>query len=123
MFYAFNITIPKNTPKEKPETKVWEVTPGTIKRVAVYSSFGCRGYVFLVIKHGETQIYPTNTEEAFRLNGYPIESEVEYELTEKPYVIKLEGWSPGTHYPHSVMATMRIKPVEVVASSPSISEV
>jgi len=113
MIYSATLEIPSDTKKITLVSTEFSFTPGILKRVIIQSDWGCRGFVFLRILHGETQIFPANLEEWFCLFGGIKAFETEKDLTEAPNILKIEGCSPKTLYWHYATIDVVIEPMPV----------
>lgn len=102
MFYDFSVSIPANTLKSAPVRQELKLTHGVITSVRLDFRQGTDHLVNLVIKQGLHQVYPTNAEGSFHLEGVYCSFEDWYELFEEPFTLTAEGWSDGTTYPHTV---------------------
>lgn len=115
MFYDFSFTVPKNTAKKKPEELDVKLTSGIIHRVEIGFRAGPRNMVYIAIRKGLHQLWPTNPQGSFNSDNFTIVINEFYPLVGKPYILTLQGWSPGTYYDHIVEVRIGILPQEVIA--------
>ena len=114
MYYDFSFTIPANTPRKTPEELDCKLTNGIIHRVEVAFPAGCAGLVFLAIRKGLHQVWPTNPDGAFNTDGYTIAFNEYYQLFSAPYKLTLEGWSLDDTYDHTLEVRIGILPAEIL---------
>jgi len=110
MFYEERLTIPANTPEDNPTTKYLEISPGVIHRVQVVFPTGCVGLVHVQVWYEEHQLYPSNPGGSFTGDGVLIEFRDFFEITQKPYRLKLVGWNLDDTYQHTPIIRIGILP-------------
>ncbi len=102
MFYDFAIVVPANTPASAPHIVVLPLTHGVINSVRLDFKHGTDHLVHVVLNRGLKQVYPTNEDGDFNLDGVYCSFEDFYKLTAEPFELTVRAWSPGTTYPHTV---------------------
>ena len=115
MFYSYDLTIPADTAAASPAQSDVEVPRGLVHRVEIQFPPGCRGLVHVRVLHALYQVWPTNPDGDFATDGFVIGWNESWELVDEPEVLRLEGWSPGTAFPHTI--TFRFGVLE--ATSPA----
>ena len=101
MDYWFSVTTPANTTKENAVETVAQVTAGIITHVWIKHPPGCFGLAHLNISDGLNQIYPTNKDEDYHGDEFPMEFDDAYEVA-KPAKLYLLTWNDDTVYDHVV---------------------
>jgi len=114
VFYDFSFTVPANTTKASPYQEHIKLTHGIIHRVELGFPGGCAGEVHCVIKRGLHQVWPTNPDGSLNADKFTIVFNEFYPLLHRPYILTLQGWSPGTTYPHTIELRFGILPPEVL---------
>lgn len=114
MYYDFSFTVPANTTKKSAEELDVKLTSGVVHRVEVGFDSGCRYMVYVAIKKGLHQVWPTNPQGAFNSDNFTIVINEFYPLTTAPYMLRLVGWSPNTAYEHTVHLRFGVLAEEVV---------
>ena len=112
MFYAWDITIPKNTTEDNPIKKELELTHGVITKIAIKFPIGCSGMVKVRLLRFETPIMPLNRDGWVTGDGETVEATYWYELTDSPYTLNFLAISPNTQYDHTVTVRINILPPE-----------
>ncbi len=102
MFYDFAIVVPANTLASAPHVETLKLTHGVITSVRLDFKHGTDHLVHVALQRGLHQVYPTNPDGDFNLDGVYCSFDDFYKLTAEPYELTVEGWSPGTTYPHVV---------------------
>ena len=118
MSYAWDITIPANTPCNDPITKILKLDKGTISKVGIKFPSGCHGMVKVRLYRYEQQLVPLNRDGWITGDDEVVEYRLFYPLTEKPYELKFVGCSPGTNYDHTVTVRIEVQPLEHVSYKP-----
>jgi len=115
MFYDFAITVPPNTPREKPIKQEMKLTKGVIHRIEVQFPIGCAGLVHVRLYHNEAVFLPTNPEGSFASDGYVIPIDEHFELKTEPYTLIARLWNEDDTYEHTITLRIGILPKEVLA--------
>lgn len=102
MLFDFDLTIPLATAKESPAILDVKLTLGTLTRIAVKFPPGPASLVHVVVKDRIHQIMPANSDGSLNYDNETVVSHLEYPITDPPYVLRLEGWSPNTLYNHII---------------------
>jgi hypothetical protein len=107
MDYWVEKETPANTAKSDAlETEI-ELVPGTITEVWIFHPPGCFGLAYATIVEGIHQLYPTNSENAYHGDGYPMQFKDNYDL-KSPANLKLITWNLDDTYAHSVYVRITI---------------
>lgn len=110
MRFVYDLTIPGNTLKADP-TKVTKLfVKGKITRVQVRFLRGCHNQVSVVMRDGLTWVIPAADSSALVGDGQIFDVPMNYRLNERAPQVILEGWSPGTDYPHTITWFIDLQP-------------
>ena len=109
MDYWFSVTTPANTKKEDAVETEMQVTEGIITHVWLKHPPGCHGLAHATISDGLSQIYPTNKDEDYHGDEFPMEWDDYYELL-SPAKLFLHTWNDSTLYSHGVDVRITIQP-------------
>jgi hypothetical protein len=115
VFYDYSLKIPLNTPKRAPEEQEIYLPPGVIHRIEIGFPAGARHMVYIAMRHGLNQLWPTNADGSFNADNYTIVINEHYVIKTEPFILTLQGWSPGTSYKHIIEVRFGILPEEVLA--------
>ena len=114
MFYDFSFTIPANTLQKTPYEKDINLTHGVIHRLEIGFPAGPRHMVHVAIRQGLHQIWPTNSDGSFNSDNYTIVINEYHDMTVEPFILTLQGWSPGTTYAHTIEFRFGILPMIIL---------
>jgi hypothetical protein len=120
MFYAWDITIPKNTLETDPTIEILKLTKGVLTKVDLKFPSGCHGMVKVRIFRSEFQLIPLSHGEWVTGDGESIPTECYYELEETPVQLKFVGCSPDTDYDHTISVRVTVLPKAVATVMPLI---
>ena len=119
MDYWFSVSTPANTSKDKAIETPMQVTEGIVTHVWIKHPPGCHGVAHATISDGLSQIWPTNKDEDYHGDEFPMEFDEVYEV-EKPAKFHLRTWNDSTLYAHKVDVRITILPKEVATMLPLI---
>ena len=108
MFYAWDITIDKNTDEDDPEIKLLKLSKGLIFKIDVKFPKGCNGLAKIRLFRYESQLVPLNADEWMTGNDESVPTETEYDLVEAPYQLKFIGINEDDTWPHTVTVRVTI---------------
>jgi len=111
MDYWFSVTTPANTKKEDAVETTMQVTEGIVTHVWLKHPPGCHGLAHATISDGLSQIWPTNKDEDYHGDEFPMEFDEAYEIM-KPAKLHLLTWNDSTLYEHGVDVRITILPKE-----------
>ena len=103
MFYEYALTIPANTPITSPVSIHAKLVKGIVERVEVQFWAGCRGNVHVRIREKQFQLWPSNLEEWFTAENHTISFNEQYEITDTPYILDIQGYNLDTDYEHQII--------------------
>jgi hypothetical protein len=101
MLFEASITIPAARTWANPATVILPIGHGVITKIMVRPRPGHAGVAHCVIRHHEHQIAPSQESMDFHGDAFPIDWEEDYEVSQPPYELKIEGWNDSTLYPHT----------------------
>ena len=101
MLYTKIITVPYNTPKNKPVTDYLEIEEDTIVEIDILIPYGHRGVTGLRVLYGKNQIYPLPKGTWLVGDGIFIQHRLKYRLPGAYERITFEAYNESTRYPHS----------------------
>jgi hypothetical protein len=120
MFFAWDITIPKNTLETDPLIQTLKLSKGVITRLDIRFPAGCHGLVKVRLFRYEAPLIPLSRGEWVTGNDETIPTEAYYELVEAPAELKFVGCSPGAAYDHVITVRIQILPRSIASMIPLI---
>ena len=114
MYYDISFAIPSDTTQAAPEELQVKLCHGVIHRIEIGFPTGCAGLVYLQIREGLHQVWPSNRQGSFNTNGYTIPIDDYYELYEEPYILTLVGWNLDDTYDHKLEVRFGILPAWLI---------
>jgi len=100
--YTIDITVPADTQQTSPKEETVEIREEVVVSVECHFPPGCRGMVYTACYYGEEQIFPRPHGSYLHGDGETIRWQEYYELPEKPCILTIRAWSPGTSYDHTI---------------------
>ena len=114
MDYVFHLLIGANTGADEPEEQEVDVGVGIIHLVEIEIPRGCNGMVYGAVRQGLHQVWPSNPDGAYRSDGRVYSTREHYPIVRDAPSLTIQGWSPGTTYPHTVQFRFSVLPREVM---------
>ena len=111
MFYAWDITVPANTPLLAPITQQLNLPAGVITSIAIKFPSGCNGMVKIRINRWTFQLVPLSDGEWVTGNDETVPTEQSYNLLETPFFLQFMGCSPATTYQHVITVRIEVNPL------------
>lgn len=102
MIYTGNITIPKDTPSNRPVREPIIVVRGLVYKVEIEFPPGPEGTTHIVINDGGFQVWPTTPGVDFASDDYTISFDDTYLKTVSPLEFQIYGYNTDTVNNHSV---------------------
>jgi len=103
MIYAFDVTVPANTPEEDPYMEELELDYGIIRKVVIQIPTGHAGLCKFGLFRGDSQVWPRNRDEKFAGDGVVLTFDDEYyPILQPPYSLFFVGWNEDELYDHRV---------------------
>lgn len=112
MLFDFDLIIPAATPATAPTETLARLTRGKLKRINVFFPPGPATLVHVVARHNLHQLVPANYDGDLNYDDTTIITELDYDLVDPPYEIKMVGWSPTATYQHTITFSFDVFPVE-----------
>jgi hypothetical protein len=106
--YAVQLIVPPNTLESSPVSAVIPVPSIKVTEVSLLMPEGCVGLVAAWFEYQSVQIWPYNSQDRFRGNGYPIVFRPNLEFTEEPLNITLFAFSTDDTFTHTLYLTMDV---------------
>jgi len=113
MLYQKSLTVPADTPEDKPvEVKITVKHP-VIRRLGVHFPPGCHLMVKVAVFYGKYQIFPAKEGDWCSGDNTTVWDEFYFEVPEKETDLTLKGCSPKTDYKHTITFYIIATPREV----------
>lgn len=103
MIYRFGISTPASTTKQSPQKTLLKLTRGIVYKFDVDFPAGSQGALHVVLKDGNSQVWPTNPEEDFAADDRLITFPEHHELLRGPYRLTAETWNESLNNAHIVI--------------------
>lgn len=117
MFYEYRLTIPANTLATSPTEEEVELEHGRIVGVEVQFPRGCVGLVRVRIRRELHQLWPSNPDGDILAEEARIGWQEDYELTEEPYTVTLQGSNEDDTFPHTIRFRFNLLPLSRPAAA------
>jgi len=115
VFFAWDVRIPKTTPKTSPVTQILKLSKGVISRLDVHFPAGCLYLVGMRLFRWEFQLVPLSRNEWLVGEDGTVPTEPYYELEEVPAQLKLVAYNDDDTYDHTLRIWVSVVPREVAA--------
>ena len=102
MIYSFAVSTPANTLAAAPVTTTLSLVTGIVHQIEFLFPTGCAGLLFIAIRHGLHQVWPTNPTESFHTDGETISFKEHYELPSNDSQLLLASYNLDDTYAHEV---------------------
>jgi hypothetical protein len=112
MLFDFDLTIPAGTPATAPIETLATLTRGKLTQIRVMFPPGPATLVHVVIRHNLHQLMPANFDGNINFDDVVVTSNLDYDLVDAPYEIKMIGWSPDAIYQHIITVQFNLEPVK-----------
>ena len=110
MLFDYDLTVPSGMLQSAPATQRVRLTYGNLSEIRVIFPPGPATLVYVTVSDRLHQIMPANADGSLNFDDATIVSGMEYELTDSPYELILEGWSPAAIYDHVITFQFDLKP-------------
>jgi hypothetical protein len=111
MLFDFDLTVPAGTPANSPVETLAVLTRGKLKRIRVSFPPGPATLVHVVARHNLHQLVPANFDGTLNYDDISVITELDYDLVDAPYEIRMIGWSPTAVYQHIITFGFDLEPV------------
>lgn len=112
MLFDFDLVVPAATPQSSPYEQLARLTRGKLKRINVFFPPGPATLVHVVARHNLHQLAPANFDGDLNYDDTTIISELDYDLVDAPYEIRMVGWSPLAVFQHTITFSFDIVPLD-----------
>jgi len=102
MLYQVSLTIPANTPANKPVQTTIEIVEQVLVRIGVHFPPGCFHLPYVAIFYGRKQIWPSEKGEWVSSDAITIWDEVLIRLPDKPTKLIMKGYNLDDTYEHTI---------------------
>jgi len=102
MLYVVNITVPANTPRDKPIEKEIEIKEPILKRISCFFPPGVCCLAGFRVLYGTEQIFPQPKDEYVVGHSETVVGEVYFQLPEVPCKLRIQAFNEDTKYPHTL---------------------
>lgn len=106
MIYEFPITTTIDYTIAKPKRTVIRLSRGVIHQLDIIADEAVMGTLYVAICHGLHQLYPTNSNEFFRLTGRPFSFREGYKLYTKPFSLYVYTYLKDAQKEHELRIRM-----------------
>ena len=111
LWYRFSCTVPANRPINNPYSRPIQVPEGIIHKFRMRYPAGPNYWVSTGVFLGTAKIFPCEPSEWFVGENEYVEGEV-HVVTKKGWHWTIQGYSPGSYFPHTVYLDLFILPEE-----------
>ena len=102
MIYSYEITVPAGTTTAAPLVTELKLTKGVVHRFSLRFYPGPAREVYVSIRQGVHQVWPTNPEGVFRGDDDRLDFDEYLELSASANTLKMYTWSPSATYDHAI---------------------
>jgi len=110
--YPVSLTVPADTPSDRYARVDVDIRKAIITRYDVHFPAGCHGMVHITIWHGIKQIVPHEEGATLWGDDETVPIPEYWECPSDPTRLTIRGWSPGTHYDHTITVRIITMPPE-----------
>jgi hypothetical protein len=111
MLFDFDLIVPAATPAITPIETTIQLTRGKLTRIRVFFPPGPATLVHVVVRHNLHQLLPANFDGDLNFDDISVITEIDYDMVDPPYEIKMIGWSPLTTYQHIITFGFDLQPI------------
>jgi len=102
MRFVKRLTVTAGSLESAPSTQTVRLIKGTLTHIDVGFRSGCAWMVSVVILDRNLQVAPANPEYSFVDDDHTMSFSMNYPITDEPYELTLNGWSPDANYDHVI---------------------
>lgn len=106
--YSYRKTFAAGGSSQEPEELEMLCSSGILCDVIIDFPPGCHGTTHVRVSDGLHQVFPTNAEDTYALDGVGLQIRDEYELDPATRKLYLQGWNEGV-YAHTISVAFRIR--------------
>ena len=111
MLFDYDLLVPKATPASDPAEALATLTRGKLRRIRVFFPPGPATTVHVAVRHNLHQLVPANYDGTLNYDDISIVTELDYDLIDPPYQLRMIGWSPDAIYQHRITFGFDLEPV------------
>lgn len=108
MDFVFDLEVVADTPKILPCRLLANLGEGIVSQVEIAFPPGCANKVFVVVRQGLHQVWPTNEDNAYHWDDRVYSFSENYPVKGGDPLFILEGWSPGTDFKHVIQFSFSV---------------
>jgi len=113
--FWLEITVPPNTPKDKPKEVEIEVEGGLLERIEYRFPPGPLGSVRVAVFYGVKKISPQPEDAWVRGEDETIRDDLYWPLPEDKTKLKVKGWSDAEDYAHTIIVRFHVSKSKIPA--------
>jgi len=114
MLYQVSITVPPDTPKERPVVKKVDIEEEVITRVTAYFPSGPCNLLKVSLWHGDLMIFPSRKYEWLSGEGIAISEDLYYDIAYRPYPVTIKAYNLDVAFEHSAIFYISAQPRRIV---------
>lgn len=122
MLYVVSISIPPNTPKDKPIEKEIKIFEKWVEDITIYFPPGHVCLTGVALFYGTDQIFPNEEQEWVKGNDIPIKGYLHFRAPEKPLRLKVKAYNEDDTYTHTVYVYINTSDISLDEVNKSIVE-
>ena len=111
MLFDYDLIVPAATIATSPVETLATLTRGKLKRIRVFFPPGPATLVHVVCRHNLHQLVPANFDGTLNYDDISVITELDYDLVDVPYQVKMVGWSPSAVYQHTITFAFDLEPI------------
>lgn len=108
MDFVFDLKVVADTPKSSPCRLLANLGEGIVSQVEIAFPPGCANKVFVVVRQGLHQVWPTNEDNAYHWDDRTYSFAENYPVKGGDPLFILEGWSPDTDFDHYIQFSFAV---------------
>ena len=108
MDFVFDLEVVADTSKGSPCRLLADLGEGIISQVEIAFPPGCANLVFVVVRQGLHQVWPTNEDNAYHWDDRVYSFGENYPVKGGDPLFILEGWSPDTFFDHYIQFSFAV---------------
>lgn len=114
MVHEHDITVIAGTTDANPQITRVKLQKGVIHKYEIYFPPGCTNLVYVRIKHGLYQVWPSNTPGTHKGDGVTLSFREHYELKTQPYEFTVVTSAPSATYNHTITVRFAVLPLSIL---------
>lgn len=106
MIYEFPITTTTSHTSTSPLKTRIKLTKGVLHQLDIVTDEATQWTLYIAIRHGLYQVFPSNPDQYFRLRGEPFSFKESYKLYAEPYEFVIHSYLSNADYSHHARVRM-----------------